>query len=158
MKYLDSRFELYLMLMPNNIQYLEELKKLAQATSNRIYFPEPVPMPSIPTYINQFDIGLLILPPSGFSYTYSLPNKFFEFIQAKLAISITSFPDMEKIVNQYQCGVVHKNHEPQEIAKTLNQLTSQDIEALKKNALGASKDLNAEANKKIFCDLIKNFI
>jgi len=158
MQYLEPRFKLYLMLMPNNIKYLKKLKKLAQNFGDRISFLEPVPMRSISQFINQFDLGLLILPPSHFSYTYSLPNKFFEYIQAKLATVISPFPEMEKIINTYNCGIVNDNFRLESLAEKLNKLSITQIENLKKQALLASKDLNSEKNGELFLKLIKKLI
>ncbi len=158
MQYLDPRFELHLMLMPNNIKYLNKLKKMAQKFGNKIHFPEPVPMKLISTFINQFDMGVFILPPSHFSYTYSLPNKFFEYIQAKLAIVISPFPEMEKIINTYNCGVVNDNFRLESLAEKLNKLSTTEIENFKKQAFLASKDLNAEKNGELFLKLVNSSI
>lgn len=96
MDHLDDRFEMYLMLVPTDQDYLTELKKLA---GNRaVEFLPTVPTQQISTFINQFDLGLFIVEPVNFNYTHALPNKFFEFIQARLGIVIGPSPEMKRIV------------------------------------------------------------
>ena len=50
--------------------------------------------------IAEYDIGLFILSPINFNYYHALPNKLFEFIQARLAIAVSPSPEMARIVHR----------------------------------------------------------
>lgn len=145
MSHLDDRFELNLMLLPSN-KYLDKLKALAKPFGERIHFLDPVPMTQISTFIQQFDMGIFYLPPIHFSYQYALPNKFFEFIQGRLGVAIGPSIEMQKIVEAYKCGVVSQSFSIEALAKKMNALTKEDVEAFKIQADKASQILNAEAN------------
>ncbi|MDG2991242.1 hypothetical protein L3556_09920 [Candidatus Synechococcus calcipolaris G9] len=127
---LDERFTLDFILTPFKPWYLEQLKQLA-AHNPRIHFREPVPMPEICQHINEYDIGIFLLNSNILNYIYCLPNKLFEYIQARLAIAIGPSPEMAKIVHQYQLGVVADSFAPQDLAQKLNDLTAEQIKAFK---------------------------
>jgi hypothetical protein len=115
---LDDRFELNLMLTQPNPRYFQSLKRLAQGKSN-IHFLPPVPMRTLPRYLNQFDIGVSLIVPTNFNYLHILPNKFFECIQARLAIAVGPSPEMARIVKEYDLGVVAENFFPHTLARHL---------------------------------------
>jgi glycosyltransferase involved in cell wall biosynthesis len=152
-KYLDVRFELDFMLVANNYSYLNELKKMARNYQN-INFIEPVAMPEIAQQINSYDIGLFILPPNNFNYAMALPNKLFEFIQARLMIAIGPSPEMAKYVTQYSLGIIAKNFSPKTMADELNKLTISQIMQFKANSSSIAKQLSFEENQSILLDLV----
>ncbi len=158
MKTLDARFTLDLMLVPNNKKYFLKLKKIA-SNNPKIKFIPPVKMKEIPPFINHYDIGVYILKPSNFNQKYSLPNKFFEFIQARLALAIGPSPEMEKIVKRYNLGVVASDFSSKEMAKILNKLDKEKIDFYKnqshKFSLELSSKHNIEKLDKLISDLLK---
>jgi hypothetical protein len=79
-----------------------------------------------------------------------LPNKFFEFVQARLAVAIGPSPEMERFVRQYGFGVVADSFEPRALAARIAALTPADIEAMKQRADVASRELHAERASAVF--------
>ncbi|MCT7473089.1 glycosyltransferase family protein [Aliarcobacter cryaerophilus] len=145
-KYLDNRFSLDFYLVGNQT-YTNQLKKLAKSFP-KIRFLEPVPFNDIIPTMNQYDIGLYLLEPTGFNTEYALPNKFFEYIQARLMLAIGPSYDMKKIVEQYNLGIVSKNFDSKELAIELNKLSYEDILIYKENSNIASKELCYENESK----------
>lgn len=144
--HLDNRFSLDFMLMPSNIAYLNRLRKRAEQYP-AIRFIEPVPMNKIVKFINDYDLGVYILPSSSFNNQHALPNKFFEFIQARLGIAIGPSPEMAKIVINHQLGVVANSFSAADLADALNNLTMNDIRAFKRYASEAAKIFSYECNE-----------
>jgi len=146
MKYLDpQKYELNFMITRADPGYYNYLLKLAKNHKN-INFIEPVPFSKITSTINNFDIGVYILKPISFNYKYALPNKLFEFIQARLAIAIGPSIEMVKIVDQYNLGVHSKDFTPKSLAKAISQLTPEKIMEYKNNADKHARELSAEEN------------
>jgi hypothetical protein len=110
------------------------------------------------TTIQPYDIGVFLLPPVNFNYENTLPNKLFDFIQARLGVAIGPTPEMASIVNQYSIGVVSEEFTPASLAKKLNALTAEQVAAFKTNAGVAAKELNAERNEAIFNELVKEVL
>lgn len=142
-KYLDERFTLDLMLTKTNEKYYAKLKKKAMK-AQRVNWIEPVAMQDIAKKCNEYDIGLYILPEAGFDLKYALPNKLFEFVQARLAIAIGPSIEMEKIVKKHNLGVVSKDFSQKSMAEALNSLTTEDIIRFKRNSHQAAQVYNAE--------------
>jgi glycosyltransferase involved in cell wall biosynthesis len=153
MDYLDERFELNFMLVEASSEYLHQLKKLA-ANKKNIHFLTPVPMLEISRYTNQFDVGVFLLEPTNFNYFYALPNKFFEFIQARLAVAIAPSPEMAKIVKEYDCGIVADNFKPESLAKALMKLDRQKINYYKQQSHKIAKLFSAEQNQQRLLNLV----
>jgi glycosyltransferase involved in cell wall biosynthesis len=163
MTHLDHRFTLDMMMLTPGFaskktrEYLEELRKRAEA-DKRIRIIPPVKSSEVVTAIRNYDIGIFLLPPVNFNYENTLPNKLFDFIQARLGVAIGPTPEMAEIVRQYNIGVVADDFTAENLAKKLNQLNKSDIEHFKKNANKAAKDLNAEANAVKFNNLISSIL
>jgi hypothetical protein len=146
--HLDERFSLDLMLVPSDAGYVDELKTLAQGRKN-VRFLDPVPMLEIPRRINQYDLGLYLLEPNSFNNRHALPNKFFEFIQARLAIAIGPSPEMARLVREYDCGVVATDFTPRALAAALAPITAAQLDAWKQNAHRAADVLCWERESEI---------
>ncbi|MGP1450208.1 MAG: glycosyltransferase [Wolinella sp.] len=146
MDYLDSRFSLDLMLVETNqIDYFQKLKKMASSRKNIRLIP-PVKFEEIVPFTSKYDIGIFLCPPTTFNLKYCLPNKFFEFIQACLAIAIGPSPEMARILKDENLGVISKDFTPKSMAETLNSLTRAQIEEFRQNADRAARIYTAEAN------------
>lgn len=157
MKYLDGRFRLDLMLVPGDTGYIRRLERLATKYS-RVRIVAPVPMQELPRHLNRYDIGLFLLPPTNFNYRYALPNKFFEFIQARLAVAIGPSPEMARLVRQYNCGVVAEEFTPRSLASQLNALSHWQIDRFKQESHKAAKDLSFEKNSAVLLNIIDNLL
>ena len=157
MQFLDHRFRLDFMLLSANQGYLNHLKKLASGDS-RISFVDPVAMLDIPKVSNQYDVGIFLLPPVNFNYKHALPNKLFEFVQARLGIAIGPSPEMARLVERYKLGVVANDFTPQALAKRLNALTTADIVKFKEAANVAALELCFEKNAQVLIDEIQRLL
>ena len=103
---------------------------------------------------NEFDLGIISIYPSNLNYKYCLPNKLFEFIQARLALAIGPSPDMAEVVRQYQCGFIAEKFSIESMVNTLKDLTSEKIDLAKKNSDIAAKDLCYEKESERLLNLI----
>jgi len=151
MKHTDERFSLDLMLLPTDKNYFNKLTNLV---GKNVSMKEPLPMDKIVKVTNDYDIGLFLLPPIGFNYKYTLPNKFFEFIQARLAIAIGPSPEMSDYVKKYDLGIVSNNFEPLSLASKINKLTKEKIEYYKSQSNKYAYELSTEKNQQKFKELI----
>lgn len=161
MDLLDDRFTLDLILMTSDFAsgktkaYIETLKN--HATKNgRIKILPPVKSSEVVPTINKYDIGVFIIPPVNFNYANTLPNKLFDYIQARLGIAIGPTPEMAEIVERYNLGVVAEEFTASALARKLGSLTHADVLKFKQNAIIASNELNAEANEIQFNNLISS--
>ncbi len=163
MRHLDDRFTLDMILMTSDYAssqtrtYIDQLKQKANEDA-RIKILPGVKSHQVVSTIHSYDIGVFIIPPVNFNYANTLPNKLFDFIQARLGIAIGPTPEMAAIVNQYQIGVIADSFDPKALAQKLNALTSEEIFRFKQNANNAAVEVNAEKNQQIFSDLVTKLL
>jgi len=160
MRYLDpENFDLTFMLVPSDKTYYDCLVKLARKYNN-IHFIDAVSFSEITRILNNYDIGVYILKPKDFNKKYALPNKLFEFIQARLAIAIGPSIEMVKIIERYKLGVYSDNYSPKILAKCISQIKPEEIMKYKWNADKYARELSAEENikkiKNIVAELAEN--
>jgi hypothetical protein len=144
MALLDERFTLDLYLVGEG-SYVQELTARC-AHDSRITVHPPIAMERIATEINRFDVGLYLLAPVNFNNMYALPNKFFDFVQARLAVAIGPSPAMASIAAEHGFGVVADSFDPSSLASRLGGLRDADVVDLKQAAHRAAGELSAESN------------
>ncbi len=150
---LGENYELYLMLVPTDVAYFEMLKN-STINHKRVFFIDPVPYAQIVPTINQFDIGVYILAPTSFNNFAALPNKFYEFIQARLCIAIAPSPEMSRLVHKYQLGVVSDEFTAESLANKIKSITKDQIYQYKLASHQAAKEVSAEHYNNMLRDAI----
>ncbi len=163
MDLLDERFTLDLILMTSDFAsgktkaYINGLKE--RATKNpRVRILPAVKSAEVVATITKYDMGVFIIPPINFNYANTLPNKLFDFLQARLGIAIGPTPEMAAIVKSYDVGVVADDFTAEALAARLRNLTHEDIVRFKTNASFAARDHNAGKNGERFNELIDRLL
>jgi hypothetical protein len=154
---LDERFELHLYLVQTDLRYHSYLVNLAKG-NDRIVFHEPVPMSMIPATLNHYDIGIAMFPPVTFNLKHVLPNKFFEFIQARLAVAIGPSSEMEAYVEKFHLGLIAADFTADALAKRLSALTLSDVASYKKNAGLHAMELSAGTVMDRFKEIVRELL
>jgi hypothetical protein len=157
MRHLGEKFTLDFMLVETDPVYMAELREMARE-DQRVRFVEPVAMPEICRHLNHYDVGIYLLPPVNFNHEHALPNKFFEFIQARLAVAIGPSTEMARIVNEYSLGVIADSFEPKALAAALDQLTDESIRGYKLAADNAAREVNYEAAGQVLLHEIERLV
>jgi hypothetical protein len=153
MKHLDERFTLDLFLVPCDPGYQNKLvKKIGQHQAIRLH--PPLAMGSIPKVLNGFDVGIHIIKPINFNNRHSLPNKFFTFIQSRLAIAIGPSVEMAAILKRYDLGIITRDYSAKKVAVALRDLNKEKIVMYKNQAHLAAAELSSAANKVKFLDIL----
>ncbi len=154
MDYIDNRFTLDLMLIKSEYKYYEYLKRIISLKSN-INLIEPVPFEKLIDELNRYDIGLYILEPTNFNTRNALPNKLFDFIQARLAIAIGPSPEMSRIVKKYKLGIVSTDFSGKSMANVINGLTKEKIEYYKSMSNKNAYNLSSLKNKVKLINIVR---
>ena len=155
---LDERFYLDFVLVPDgDPSYYKELQVMA-STKERITFRDPMPMPEISYRLNAYDMGIHFLDPKNFNNRFALPNKFFEFIQARLGICIWPSPEMARIVEGHGLGIVTDRFSVESAAAKLKALSTEDIVRFKQNSDQAAGVFCAENNQDKILRLVEKLI
>ncbi len=153
MALLPPNFSLTFFLVPADQSFYSELVSLSKE-NGRISFRSPVPTVEIAKTINEFDIGIFLAPPLSVNHLNTLPNKFFEFVQARLMVAVSPAPEMEKIINEHDFGIVFDSFNLDVIANRLISITTEEIAYFKSRSDIAARELCWEKQNKE----LKNYV
>ncbi len=152
---LDERFTLDLMLTRGSPRYYAQLEGMA-ATRARVNLIEPVGQREIVAHCNAYDIGIYLLPPRNENLLHALPNKIFEFIQARLAIVVGPSPEMAPESSaQQSAGWSRRTSRRLPWRRFWSGLTPDAVAQFKLRADAAAGQLNAERNGEIVRELVE---
>jgi hypothetical protein len=138
-------------------QYYEELKNIA-SSNKRVHFKDPVSIENIIPLLQQYDMGIILAPPINFNYSNGLPNKLFDFIQARIGVVTGPTPEIARIVSGFNIGVVADDFTSAGLAKKLIDLDRTKIQAFKHQSDKTAKEFNAEKNEVIVNELVDSML
>lgn len=132
---------------PGSADYLASLRNRIEdaGLKSRVFMLPPVPMTELVAAAAEFDIGFFALPGHSLHNEYALPNKFFEYAMAGLALCVSDLTEMSSILAKYELGSTFAKVEPELITAAINELSRENIDRFKRNSLVAAKDLCWEA-------------
>ncbi len=129
-----------------------QIVNMSEAHEN-IHHVKSVPMKELLEYTSSATIGCVLTIDNCLNHKYSLPNKFFEYAMAGLPILVSDLPEMRKLVEKYDCGVVCESISPQGVINGLNKLLSLNLEKLSKNSRKMAEDHSWEKQEKKLLNL-----
>ncbi len=118
----------------------------------------PVPTAKVIPFANAYDVGVFLLPARFPNQVHVLPNKLFDYIQARLAVAIGPSPEMARVVTDWECGVISESFTTESFATALGGLTVERVEQMKLGADRAAQVLNADSNRDTVVALVSRAI
>lgn len=154
---LDDSYVMDFYLVGSDQSYLEQLKNRVKNKS-KVQFKDPVPFDKLVDTLNKYDIGVFILDPKVKSYELALPNKIFEFIQARLAIAISPNIAMKNLVEKWENGIVADDYTGEDLVKKIMATSIEDLNRFKINSNRAALFENEEEGVKVIQEIISDLI
>lgn len=145
---LGNRFtlDLYLIEVPGG--HLDVIRKKAASTPGVTVHP-PVPPDTLPRVLNQYDLGVFLYPLKTLSHLYHLPNKFFDFVQARLGLVFSPAPEIDAHIGKFGLGIVTAGTSADALVDALRDLTAEDVKGYKEAADRAARPLSSEADRAV---------
>lgn len=148
LKLLEPRFTLDLYLVSVSDKHTKHIEDLEQhivesGLQERVAIFPPVASDNVVATLNQYDLGIYRLKPLSDNHKYSMPNKLFEYIQARLAIVVTPNVSMKAVVTRLDVGQASPDYELESFAKTVENVAGK-MEYYKQKSAAAAKDLHAD--------------
>lgn len=145
-------------------EYLKKINALIQELKieKRVLLHKAVPINELYKYVAAADVGIFTPLPVSINHKYTLPNKFFENIQALNPIICSDFPEIGGITKAYNIGLTC---DPENISSISNAITEMRTNhelynTYKKNLLKAKADLSWEKERNklinIYSTLLKD--
>ena len=152
----DVSFDLYLTAAPAKER--AEFVALADSLGDRITVHDPVPQSVLIETLNEYDLGIHILQPVSANNRMALPNKFFDYVQARLGVMIGPSVEMVRIVRDHELGVVTDSFDEGAIRRAIDALTPEAVDAYKRAADIAAEPLSAERQVEVWADAVADLV
>ena len=138
----------FVLLFVGSGDVFEQLKqqRLELGLSSRVLFLDRMPYAEMMKYTAMADLGLSVDKNCSLNQELSLPNKVFDYIQARIPLMVTDRPLVADLVRRHEIGFVLNNLDPKEMAETVRaELGAFDqVKKWKKNLDKAAEQLNWE--------------
>jgi len=143
---LGERFslDLYLLEVPGG--HLDVIRTKA-AANPRVTVHDPVPPETLPTVLNQYDLGVFLYPLKTLSHLYHLPNKFFDFVQARLGLVFSPAPEIDAHIGKYGLGIITADTTADALVDALRDITASDVEGFKAASDRSAPELSSEPDR-----------
>ena len=139
--------------------YIQSLKRLIAKNQlgDIVVFHDAVPQDELWKYVGAVDVGVVALDNICLNHYYCLPNKFFQNIQAHTPIIGCDFPEIKRIIEKYDIGLVCKADSPAALRESIICLKDDKVmyNSFKENLKIAAKELCWENEKKVLIDAYK---
>lgn len=141
MDFLPSNYTLHLLI--TNVT--EDLHRMINKSGagKRIKLHKAVALTDVAEYLSQFDLGVHLMASVNFNNDNALPNKYFQYVQARLVTVFGPLKEIELFTKSNGTGVICKGYTAVDLADTIKQLSPEDINRIKEN-----NNRNAE----LFCE------
>jgi glycogen(starch) synthase len=127
---------------------------------DRITFSPPVAVDDLVASASACDIGLNPFVDVCLNTRFALPNKFFEYMMAGLALASSDLVEMRRLTSELGVGVLFPSLAPEAIAEVLDGLLSRpaELNAMRERAWTAARTrFNWETEQERLLDLVRRF-
>jgi asparagine synthase (glutamine-hydrolysing) len=140
--------------------YIKHLREIATevGVADRLEIHPPVAFDQIVPAANEADVGYFVHMDVSPQRRFALPNKFFEYVMAGLALVVSDLPEMARLVREHDLGVLVPECDEESIARAINSLDRASIDEMKRHSLSAAKVLNWDVEKETMMSLYREIL
>lgn len=154
---LQDRFTLTIKGPVTDPKFEVRLRELVTALhlGQAVKLEAPCGYQQIVQHANTHDIGVFVQPNSSKHKLYTLPNKFFTYIAAGLALCVSDYPELARVSREWGFATLVDDCNPESIGAALGELSIETVDSLKKKALIAARDLNWQKEELVLIKVLK---
>jgi glycosyltransferase involved in cell wall biosynthesis len=154
---LGENYTMDFMLVASDEEYYSQLKKRADGKKN-IRFLDPVAPDKIVETLRNYHVGLYSLTPGSINHKLALPNKIFEYVQAKVCIVCSPNQEIKRLVSDYEVGYILPGWSENDMVHALLQLTPSTVNAAKDNAHKHAFELSSESTNALILHTVQSVL
>ncbi len=87
---------------------------------DKVFIKDKMPYKDLMEYTKIADLGLTLDKGTNLNYEYSLPNKVFDYIQAKIPVLASNREVVAELITKNNIGSITKTHDTKELAEIVN--------------------------------------
>ncbi len=130
-----------------------KVREYESRTSNIFHHPV-VPPDQVLEHSASADFGLALIQGTSFSYQHCMPNKLFEYLMAGLPVIVSDLPEMRRVVEEMDLGIVCDQLVPEALSKACSELLARDRAQLVTNVRRASERFNWDVQKAVWLSAV----
>jgi len=126
----------------------------------KVKFLGRLPLDELHHITRQADLGISLEEDLGLNYRFALPNKLFDYIQCGVPVLVSNLPEMRRIVEHYQVGLVAESHQRKELAELMKiaLFDQEKISLWKQNLPKAALELCWEKEETVLNEIYGQFL
>ena len=128
------------------------------ARSERTTLHDAVAPHELPVVLNAYDLGVFILPPHTPNHRMMLPNKFFDFVQARLGLVFGPSIETDRLIREHGLGAVTAGYTADDLVDTLRGLDAATVAGWKASADTAAATLSSEHDEAVEDGILKRLL
>lgn len=142
----ESEPTLDMYLVPANPSYVDALREYAASRCpDRVRILDPLPYATLHRALSAYDIGIYVAPPVSFNHLWMLPNKVFDFVQARLALIVSPNPEMKHLVTEHGLGRVTGGYTAEDLRREIDSFSVDEVMEAKAASHRSATELSAES-------------
>lgn len=140
----------------SDARFAAELHSLIAGSNlgDRVTIGPPVPYSQIVLDAANYDVGIFTQENVSPQKANTLPNKFFNYVAAGLALVVSDYPEMGRLSREFGFAVLVREETPTAIADALLGLSPRRVDALKFRSMEAAKKLSWDNEQEVFMKLL----
>ncbi|WP_127472824.1 hypothetical protein [Microbacterium sulfonylureivorans] len=144
---LGEGYSLDLFLIPSRQgdSYWQKLVEQIERSPRTTLHP-PVAPDDLPAALNPYDLGIFLLPPHTPNHRLMLPNKFFDFVQARLGMVYGTSAETDRLITEHGLGVVTRGYTAEDLVEALRAMTPAQVQGYKRAADRIAEQMSSDAD------------
>lgn len=153
---LGDGYSLDLFLIPSRQgdAYWQKLRDRIDRSPRTTLHP-PVAPDALPAALNPYDLGVFLLPPHTPNHRLMLPNKFFDFVQARLGMIFGTSIETDRLIHEYKLGAVTRGYAAADLVDALREITPAKVTAFKGAADAVAEQMSSDLDIDVQAGIIR---
>lgn len=120
---------------------LEQIERSPRTTLHPAVAPD-----DLPAALNPYDLGIFLLPPHTPNHRLMLPNKFFDFVQARLGMVYGTSVETDRLITEYGLGAVTRGYGAADLVAALREMTPEKVLGYKQASDRIAERMSSDAD------------
>lgn len=97
----------------------------SDGSDSKVFFFEPVPYDQVLDVAAGADVGVTLLEDTCLNHRLALPNKLFEYLAAGLPVIASDFPEIGRVVNEFDVGIAVDPSSVEQVAAAIQRMVDE---------------------------------